>query len=113
VRLRVKTTPTQGPTAIFGSRGAWNQPYRESIVNSEELPQVPELHSDLFLLMERPEKYSSDQLNQILLTATPEQLAELRHISLKYDLSMDEVCSEILKLIDIKFPHPTYDFSEN
>jgi isopenicillin N synthase-like dioxygenase len=63
--------------------------------------------------MERPEKYSSDQLNQILLTATPEQLAELRHISLKYDLSMDEVCSEILKLIDIKFPHPTYDFSEN
>jgi hypothetical protein len=48
-----------------------------------------------------------------LTTATPEQLEELRHISLKYDLSMDEVFSEILKLIELKFPYPTYLFSDN
>jgi hypothetical protein len=63
--------------------------------------------------MERPENYSSLHLNAILTTATPEQLEELRHISLKYDLSMDEVFSEILKLIELKFPYPTYLFSDN
>jgi Tfp pilus assembly PilM family ATPase len=71
------------------------------------------MEADLFVLMERQKKYSTRQLNEILLTATPEQLAELRHISLKFDLSMDEVCAQVLKLIDLTFPYPQFVFSDN
>jgi hypothetical protein len=58
-------------------------------------------------------KYSHQQLNQVLLAATPDQLAELRAISEVFDISMDEVCSEVLKLINAKFPIPSFVFSTN
>ena len=37
-------------------------------------------------------KYSPQQLNEVLLAATPDQLAELHAISEVFDISMDEVC---------------------
>ena len=58
-------------------------------------------------------KYSHQQLNEVLLAATPDQLAELRAISEVFDISMDEVCSEVLKLINVKFPLSGFAFSTN
>ena len=58
-------------------------------------------------------KYSHQQLNEVLLAATPDQLAELRAISEVFDISMDEVCSEVLKLINAKFPLSDFAFSTN
>ena len=58
-------------------------------------------------------KYSAQQLNEVLLAATPDQLAELRAISEVFDISMAEVCVEVLKLINAKFPMPDYAFSNN
>jgi hypothetical protein len=63
--------------------------------------------------MERPMKYSDQQLNEVLLAATPDQLAELRAISEVFDISMDEVCTEVLKLINAKFPLSSFVFSNN
>jgi hypothetical protein len=63
--------------------------------------------------MERPMKYSDQQLNEVLLAATPDQLAELRAISEVFDISMDEVCTEVLKLINAKFPLSNCVFSNN
>ena len=40
-----------------------------------------------------------DELKEVLLAATPDQLAELHAISEVFDISMDEVCTEVLKLI--------------
>jgi hypothetical protein len=45
--------------------------------------------------------------------ATPMQLAELRVISEVFNLSMEEVCVEVLKLIDRKFPLPQCRASRN
>jgi len=45
--------------------------------------------------------------------ATPTQLAELRVISEVFNLSMEEVCIEVLKLIDRKFPLPRCRASRN
>jgi isopenicillin N synthase-like dioxygenase len=58
-------------------------------------------------------KYSDRQLNEVLLAATPDQLAELRAISEVFDISMDEVCTEVLKLINAKFPLSNVAFSTN
>ena len=58
-------------------------------------------------------KYSNQQLNEVLLAATPDQLAELRVISEVFDISMDEVCTEVLKLISAKFPLSNFVFSNN
>jgi hypothetical protein len=58
-------------------------------------------------------KYSSQELNEVLLAATPNQLAELKAISEVFDISIDEVCSEVLKLINTKFPLPEIVFSKN
>jgi hypothetical protein len=58
-------------------------------------------------------KFSPQQLNEVLLAATPDQLAELRAISEVFEISMDEVCSEVLKLINAKFPMPDFSFSNN
>jgi hypothetical protein len=58
-------------------------------------------------------KYSNQQLNEVLLAATPDQLAELRAISEVFDISMDEVCTEVLKLINAKFPMPDFFFSKS
>ncbi len=58
-------------------------------------------------------KYSHQQLNEVLLAATPDQLAELRAISEVFDISMDEVCTEVLKLINVKFPLSDFAFSTN
>jgi isopenicillin N synthase-like dioxygenase len=52
-------------------------------------------------------------LNEVLLAATPDQLAELRAISEVFEISMDEVCIEVLKLINAKFPMPDFAFSNN
>jgi hypothetical protein len=52
-------------------------------------------------------------LNEVLMAATPDQLAELRAISEVFEISMDEVCGEVLKLINAKFPVPDFDFSNN
>lgn len=61
----------------------------------------------------RSMKYSPQQLNEVLLAATPDQLAELRAISEVFEISMDEVCIEVLKLINAKFPMPDFAFSNN
>jgi hypothetical protein len=58
-------------------------------------------------------KYSNQQLNEVLLAATPDQLAELRAISEVFDISMDEVCTEVLKLINAKFPVSNFVFSNS
>ena len=58
-------------------------------------------------------KYSNQQLKEVLLAATPDQLAELHAISEVFDISMDEVCSEALKLINAKFPMPNFAFSNS
>jgi hypothetical protein len=64
-------------------------------------------------LLKRSMKYSNQQLNEVLLAATPDQLAELRAISEVFDISMDEVCTEVLKLINAKFPMPDFAFSNS
>jgi hypothetical protein len=62
----------------------------------------------------RPEmKYSIQELNEVLLAATPTQLAELKAISEVFNISMNEVCGEVLKLINAKFPLPEFVFSKN
>jgi hypothetical protein len=62
----------------------------------------------------RPEmKYSTQELNEVLLAATPAQLAELKAISEVFNISMSEVCGEVLKLINAKFPLPEFVFSKN
>jgi isopenicillin N synthase-like dioxygenase len=61
----------------------------------------------------RSMKYSPQQLNEVLLAATPDQLAELRAISEVFEISMDEVCIEVLKLINAKFPMPDFAFSNS
>ena len=43
-----------------------------------------------FRQAEWPMKYSQQRLNEVLLAATPEQLAELRAISEVFDISPDE-----------------------
>jgi hypothetical protein len=58
-------------------------------------------------------KYSNHQLKEVLLAATPDQLAELHAISEVFDISMDEVCTEVLKLINAKFPMPSFAFSNS
>ena len=58
-------------------------------------------------------KYSNQQLKEVLLAATPDQLAELHAISEVFDISMDEVCTEVLKLINAKFPMPNFSFSNS
>ena len=58
-------------------------------------------------------KFSPQQLNEVLMAATPDQLAEMRAISEVFEISLDEVCSEVLKLINAKFPLPDFDFSNN
>ena len=58
-------------------------------------------------------KFSPQQLNEVLMAATPDQLAELRAISEVFEISMDEVCGEVLKLINAKFPVPDFAFSNN
>jgi hypothetical protein len=45
--------------------------------------------------------------------ATPMQLAELCVISEVFNLSMEEVCIEVLKVIDRKFPLPQCPASRN
>lgn len=45
--------------------------------------------------------------------ATPIQLAELRVISEVFNLSMEQVCIEVLKLIDRRFPMPRCRASRN
>jgi hypothetical protein len=58
-------------------------------------------------------KYSTQELNEVLLAATPGQLAELKAISEVFNISMNEVCCEVLKLINAKFPLPDFVFSKN
>lgn len=58
-------------------------------------------------------KYSAQELIDVLLAATPAQLAEVRSISETFDIPMDEVCVEILKLINTRFPMPEFVFSRN
>src|ERR1700729_1396311 len=58
-------------------------------------------------------KYSNQQLNEVLLAATPDQLAELHAISEVFDISLDEVCSEVLKLINAKLPRPHFTYSNS
>ena len=58
-------------------------------------------------------KYSTQELNEVLLAATPNQLAELKAISEVFGISMHEVCTEVLKLINSKFPVPEIVFSKN
>jgi hypothetical protein len=58
-------------------------------------------------------KYSTQELNEVLLAATPTQLAELKAISEVFNISMNEVCGEVLKLINAKFPLPDFVFSKN
>jgi hypothetical protein len=58
-------------------------------------------------------KYSNQELNEVLLAATPNQLAELKAISEVFNISMHEVCGEVLKLINAKFPLPDIVFSNN
>ena len=58
-------------------------------------------------------KYSTQELNEVLLAATPNQLAELKAISEVFNISMHEVCNEVLKLINAKFPLPEIVFSNN
>jgi type II secretory pathway component GspD/PulD (secretin) len=102
---------TNGDSLARAERGISHK--RHSLSNAKNSSQVSRWPSDLMHAMDRTEIYASDQLNAILLTATPEQLEELRHISQKYDLPMNEVFTEILKLIDLKFPFPTFQFSDN
>jgi hypothetical protein len=70
-------------------------------------------HENRFISLTESMKYSTQQLNEVLLAATPDQLAELRAISEVFDISMDEVCSEVLKLINAKFPMPNFVFSNS
>jgi hypothetical protein len=58
-------------------------------------------------------KYSTQELNEVLLAATPSQLAELKAISEIFDIPINEVCGEVLKLINAKFPLPDFNFSKN
>ena len=81
--------------------------------NSGILPQVCLIRTDLSPLGGTAMKYSDRQLNEVLLAATPDQLAELRAISEVFDISMDEVCTEVLKLINAKFPVSNFVFSTN
>jgi hypothetical protein len=61
----------------------------------------------------RPRAYTPQELQEVLQMATPMQLAELRVISEVFELSMEEVCIEVLKLIDRRFPLPRYRASRN
>jgi len=45
-------------------------------------------------------KYSPEQLSEVLLAATSDQLTKLRAISEVFDISLDEVCTEVIKLIN-------------
>jgi hypothetical protein len=49
-----------------------------------------------------PRAYTPQELKEVLQMATPMQLAELRVISEVFNLSIEEVCIEVLKLIDRK-----------
>jgi hypothetical protein len=60
-----------------------------------------------------PRAYTPQELQEVLQRATPTQLAELRVISDVFNLSMEEVCIEVLKLIDRKFPLPKCRASRN
>jgi hypothetical protein len=60
-----------------------------------------------------PRAYTPQELKEVLQMATPMQLAELRVISDVFNLSMEEVCIEVLKLIDRKFPLPRCRASRN
>ena len=85
--------------------------------NPSESVQFPSqvwcVQADLVRYLTRSMKYSPQQLNEVLLAATPDQLAELRAISEVFEISMDEVCIEVLKLINAKFPMPDFAFSNN
>jgi hypothetical protein len=60
-----------------------------------------------------PRAYTPQELKEVLQMATPMQLAELRVISEVFNLSIEEVCIEVLKLIDRKFPLPRCRASPN
>jgi hypothetical protein len=60
-----------------------------------------------------PRAYTPQELKEVLQMATPMQLAELRVISEVFNLSIEEVCIEVLKLIDRKFPLPRCRASRN
>jgi hypothetical protein len=75
--------------------------------------QVFSAESDLIFLVSTEMKYSIQELNEVLLAATPNQLAELKAISEVFNISMHEVCGEVLKLINAKFPLPEIVFSKN
>jgi hypothetical protein len=54
-----------------------------------------------------PRAYTPQELKEVLQMATPMQLAELRVIGEVFNLSIEEVCIEVLKLIDCKFSSAT------
>ncbi|MBV9673113.1 MAG: hypothetical protein JO076_09865 [Verrucomicrobia bacterium] len=58
-------------------------------------------------------KYSVQELREVLSLATPEQVAELRAISEVFNIPLDEVCAELLTLIDTHYPMPKFQFSVN
>jgi hypothetical protein len=60
-----------------------------------------------------PRAYTPQELKEVLQMATPMQLAELRVIGEVFNLSIEEVCIEVLKLIDRKFPLPRCRASRN
>lgn len=58
-------------------------------------------------------KYSVQELREVLSLATPEQVAELHAISEIFNITLDEVCAELLTLIDTHYPMPKFRFSVN
>ena len=58
-------------------------------------------------------KISAQEMSEVLMAATPAQLAELREISKTFDVPMHKVCAELLTLINARFPMPKFVFSRN
>jgi hypothetical protein len=58
-------------------------------------------------------KISTQDLNEVLRASTPGQLAELHDISETLNVPLEKVCTELLKLINARFPMPDAVFSKN
>ena len=57
--------------------------------------------------------YSPQEVKNLLLAVTPEQMAEIGLIVQERHISLNQACVEILSFIDAWFPLPTFPFSNN
>jgi hypothetical protein len=58
-------------------------------------------------------KISQAELDEVMHAATPAQIAELTDISKTFKVPMREICAHLLKLINTRFPTPSFLFSKN